>query len=124
MRQNQFYRGCDEFGGVIKEVYTYIPQNPTYPFIKINTISKKHNFGMVANLYQIEVELSIHTNCATNAECIQLVSKLEGIDMNSSINMDIAAYYHFGVGDKKLLQSEDGFWRADFYVSFTYMLNS
>ena len=117
----KFYKTSVALGGVIKEVYTYIPQNPFYPFAKINSINKKYDFNAIDGLCHIEVELSICTNCSTNATCLNILGKLDNIDMNDRINIGTLEHYYFKNHDKKILQNEDGLWRIDLSLSLVYM---
>jgi hypothetical protein len=117
----KFYKTHESLDGMIKEVYTYLPQNPIYPFAKINSINKKRDIDSMDGLGYVEVELSICTNCTTNSTCIDIVNKLDGIDMNDAINIEGLDHHYFRSQDRKILQNDDGLWRVDLLVSLIYL---
>ena len=82
------------FKNLINNVYTYVPENPTYPFVKITCIRKENYYESIENWNCIHTDINVVTNDLSNSSCIKILNKMEEIDLNDEINFkDLDQYY-------------------------------
>ncbi|MFK7761220.1 MAG: hypothetical protein AB8B46_03790 [Candidatus Midichloriaceae bacterium] len=88
------FRTNEIFKNIIDNVYTYVPENPTYPFIKITCIRKNHYYESIENLNCIDMDISVVINDLSNSSCIEILNKIEEVDLNDDINFkDLDQHY-------------------------------
>ena len=80
------FKTNDLFKSLIHNVYTYVPENPTYPFVKITCIRKENYYESIENLNCIHTDVNVITNDLSNSSCIKILNKMEEIDFNDEIN--------------------------------------
>jgi hypothetical protein len=109
-------------GGVfIKEIYTCLPENPAYPYIRIGSIKKIKDYNLANNLERLEVEIIMCTNDNGNANCIALLNKLEAIDLNKEIQFKNIDDYSLRIGDIKMSLNADDMWQVNLTIYLTYV---
>ena len=115
------FKTNEVFKDLIDNVYTYIPENPTYPFIKITCIRKNHYYESIENLNCIDMDISVVTNDLSNSGCIKILNKIEGVDLNDEVNFKDLDQYYFKKNKSNILQNLEGFWQADVSILFLYL---
>ena len=109
------------FKNLINNVYTYVPENPTYPFIKITCIKKENYYESIENLNCIDTDINVVTNDLSNSSCIKILNKMEEIDLNDEINFKDLDQYYFKKNKSNISQNLKGFWQIDLSILFLYI---
>ena len=109
------------FKNLIDNVYTYVPENPTYPFIKITCIRKNHYYESIENLNCIDMDISVVTNDLSNSSCIEILNKIEEVDLNYDINFKDLDQHYFKKNKSNISQNLEGCWQADLSMLFLYL---
>lgn len=115
------FKTNEVFKDLIDNVYTYIPENPTYPFIKITCIRKNHYYESIENLNCIDMDISVVTNDLSNSGCIKILNKIEGVDLNDEVNFKDLDQHYFKKNKSNIFQNLEGFWQADVSILFLYL---
>ena len=115
------FRTNEVFKNQIDNVYTYVPENPTYPFIKITCIRKNHYYESIENLNCIDMDISVVTNDLSNSSCIKISNKIEEVDLNDEINFKDLDQYYFKKNKSNISQNLEGYWQADLSILFLYL---
>jgi hypothetical protein len=109
------------FKNLINNVYTYVPENPTYPFVKITCIRKENYYESIENLNCIDTDINVATNDLSNSSCIKILNKMEEIDLNDEINFKDLDQYYFKKNKSNISQNIKGFWQIDLSILFLYI---
>ena len=109
------------FKNLINNVYTYVPENPTYPFVKITCIRKENYYESIENLNCIDTDINVVTNDLSNSSCIKILNKMEEIDLNDEINFKDLDQYYFKKNKSNISQNIKGFWQIDLSILFLYI---
>jgi hypothetical protein len=115
------FKTNDLFKNLINNVYTYVPENPTYPFIKITCIRKENYYESIENLNYIDTDINVVTNDLSNSSCIKILNKMEKIDLNDEINFKDLDQYYFKKNKSNISQNLKGFWQIDLSILFLYI---
>ena len=115
------FKTNDLFKNLINNVYTYVPENPTYPFIKITCIKKENYYESIENLNCIDTDINVVTNDLSNSSCIKILNKMEEIDLNDEINFKDLDQYYFKKNKSNISQNLKGFWQIDLSILFLYL---
>jgi hypothetical protein len=115
------FKTNDLFKNLINNVYTYVPENPTYPFIKITCIKKENYYESIENLNCIDTDINVVTNDLSNSSCIKILNKMEKIELNDEINFKDLDQYYFKKNKSNISQNLKGFWQIDLSILFLYL---
>ena len=115
------FKANDLFKNLINNVYTYVPENPTYPFVKITCIRKENYYESIENLNCIHTDINVVTNDLSNSSCIKILNKMEEIDLNDEINFKDLDQYYFKKNKSNISQNLKGFWQIDLSILFLYL---
>jgi hypothetical protein len=89
------FKTNEVFKNLIDNVYTYVPENPTYPFITITCIRKNHYYESIENLNCIDTDISVVTNDLSNSSCIKILNKIKEVDLNDDVNFEDLGQHYF-----------------------------
>jgi hypothetical protein len=115
------FRTNEIFKNLIDNIYTYVPENPTYPFIKITCIRQNHYYESIENLNCIDMDISVATNDLSNSSCIKISNKIEEVDLNDEVNFKDLDQYYFKKNKSNISQNLEGYWQANLSILFLYL---
>ncbi len=115
------FKTNEVFKDLIDNIYTHVPENPTYPFIKITCIRQNHYYESIENLNCIEVDISVVTNDLSNSSCIKILNKIEEVDLNDEVNFQDLDQHYFKKNKSNISQNLEGYWQADLSILFLYL---
>ncbi len=109
------------FEGLIKGIYTCIPDDANFPLIKIEFFKKKQLYESIENLSCIDANIQIVTNDFSNEKCLKILNKIEEVNLNEEINFEYLDQYYFKKNNSNVSQNINGFWKANLSICLLYI---
>ncbi|MFQ3307479.1 MAG: hypothetical protein ACI8ZF_000731 [Candidatus Midichloriaceae bacterium] len=111
----EVYRDAESLKKFNLQIYTFIPENPEYPFIKISEINKTEQCDAGADFSEVSIKLSVFTNDTSNQKCLEIANEIDNIGLNEIDDSEDYGYFKFECD--KFFQNSENHWQYDYLIS-------
>ena len=92
---------------MVNNIYTYVPENANYPFIKIGKLSKSNILFTSATLINAETQIEVFFDTQSNKECLAVLCLIENIFYNKKSLIEGYISSDFIIGDASVSYLKD-----------------
>lgn len=92
---------------IVKNIYTYVPDNIAYPFVKIGKLSKRNLYFTMANMIHAEIQIEVFFDNFSNKQCLKVLNLIEKTLQNKKISLDGYMSGDFKIYDVCMFFSKD-----------------